>query len=452
LHLVKKKKRQPIAKSELKAICIDDFALKKGQRYGTIMIDADSRRVIDMIESREADDVASWLKGYPGVKFVSRDGSTTYANAIDEALPDAAQISDRFHLLQNLTKKAKVCFQRIFQGRIKIPMTSGANYIKHVMSVGTTREKILLIKRLKAEGRTNSEINAITGARLQTVKKYIEMDESLIPKDKQSTVRGREHEIAVQKTMARVNRVKELSNNGVSVYAIAKETGFTCNTVKIYLSDDFTPVTGNYGKKGKGKLSKYQETVLRMRAEGKTYKEIFDTIKAEGYTGTEDAIRGFISKERRIRADILKNTKDGEKTELIDKKWVLRLLYKPFKEVSALTKEQFSAILKEYPKATVIFKMVNRFKGLVSRRDINALSKWIEDALALDVEELVTFANSLKNDIAAVRNALLYDYSNGIAEGSVNKVKVIKRIMYGRCSFDLLKNKTLCLESYKRIN
>ena len=80
-------------------VCIDDFAIKKRESYGTIMVDIETHRVIDLIPSRECNDVVEWLKTYPNLKVVSRDGSITYRNAITKAHPEAVQVSDRFHLL-----------------------------------------------------------------------------------------------------------------------------------------------------------------------------------------------------------------------------------------------------------------------------------------------------------------------------------------------------------------
>ena len=117
----------------VKAVCIDDFALKKRQRYGTIMVDYESKRIIDMIESRETEDVAAWLSDYPNIEFVSRDGSQSYAAAITKGLPQAVQISDRFHLLQGICDRANKCFQRIFQGRITIPMTSESERQRQIL-------------------------------------------------------------------------------------------------------------------------------------------------------------------------------------------------------------------------------------------------------------------------------------------------------------------------------
>jgi transposase len=81
------------------------------------MADLDTHRVVDLIPSRETADVAVWLKEYPNLVLVSRDGSTTYANAISIAHPDAYQVSDKFHLIKNLIERATQYFQKIFKGR-----------------------------------------------------------------------------------------------------------------------------------------------------------------------------------------------------------------------------------------------------------------------------------------------------------------------------------------------
>ena len=71
------------------------------------------------------------------------------------------------------------------------------------------------------------------------------------------------------------------------------------------------------------------------------------------------------------------------------------------------------------------------------------LNKWIKDAKKINVKELNSFITLIESDIEAVKNAIKYDYSNGLTEGFNNKTKVIKRIMYGRCSFNLLRLKIL---------
>ena len=83
---------------------------------------------------------------------------------------------------------------------------------------------------------------------------------------------------------------------------------------------------------------------------------------------------------------------------------------------------------------------------------VEDLDSWISDAASLKIEEIDTYVNGLIADIEAVKNSIRYKYSNGLAEGSVNKIKLIKRIMYGRNSFNLLKAKILLGEYYYQIN
>lgn len=88
-------------------VCIDDFAFRKRYTYGTIMVDMETHRIIDLLSSREIDDVAEWLKSYPNIKVVSRDGSISYYSAIKKADENIQQVSDRFHLLKGFTDAAK---------------------------------------------------------------------------------------------------------------------------------------------------------------------------------------------------------------------------------------------------------------------------------------------------------------------------------------------------------
>jgi predicted transcriptional regulator len=354
------------------------------------------------------------------------------------------QVSDRFHLFKNLNDYATDALQKLFQGRIAIPITPGTQNIRYEVLIGTKTERIRLVKKLRGEGRNKGEISLLTGLSVPMVKKYIDIQECDIPKEKQ-TVRGREHEDAVRKLSERSDRVKELNKAGLSMTEITQKTGFTAAIVRIYLSADFSPVNAHYGKQREGKLQPFREDVLLWKAEGLTYREIHEGIREKGYSGTQDAIRGFISKERRIRSG-LQAAVIGDQVEFIDKKWLIRLLYKPIEDVKGISPMQLAAIFDSYPLAKSILDIVSEFKTLIKVKDPLSLLSWMEKALALGVAELETFINGLKQDIDAVINAITSDFSNGLVEGTVNKIKVIKRIMYGRCQFDLLRNKCLLLD------
>jgi predicted transcriptional regulator len=252
------------------------------------------------------------------------------------------------------------------------------------------------------------------------------------------------HKEAVEKLQRRVELVRSLHDEGLSVVEITAKTGFTHNTVSRYLADDFSPINAHYGKQREGKLEPFRDEVIRLRTDGMKFREIHEHITQKGYNGTQDALRGFIAKERRIRQDLI-STECGT-VELIDKKWLIRLLYQPLEKLKGITQAQFEAVLSTYPLYEQILSIVYGFKTVLEAKKPEALSTWIEQASALNLPELNAFIKGIKLDLEAVMNAIAYDYSNGLAEGKVNKIKVIKRIMYGRCRFPLLKNKCILLD------
>lgn len=412
------------------------------------MVDIETGIVVDLLESRDSEKVTEWLKTYPNIEVVSRDGSQAYASAIAKAFPNAIQVSDRFHILKNLTEAVVLHFNKLFKGRIVIPMTPETTAIKRtILEKPTMYDKVLLVKKLYKTGKTKTEIQSITGFRPETIKKYLLMRDEEIRNIKE-TVRGRQHNEAVEKVRKKMEWVKKLYEEGNSIYDICKITGYVSKTVKKYLDPNSTPVNGCYGKRLKGLLYDYRDEVIELRSKGMKYKEITNIIRKKGYTGTVDALRVFMSKEKRIQND-LKNKQSLNEIELVERKWLIKLLFKPLCDVKGITENQFNAIIKQYPQAGTLYDIVRTFKEIMFSKDSDSLFSWMEDAESLNIAEIKSFVNGLKNDFFAVKNAIELDYNNGLAEGSVNKLKVIKRIMYGRNNFDLLRNKILLLENRK---
>lgn len=95
---------------------VDDWAMKKGHRYGTILVDLEQRQVVDLLPNREADTLTAWLQDHPGIEIICRDRASDYAKAATTGAPQAVQIADRWHLLKNLGE----ALQRLLTGQTKV--------------------------------------------------------------------------------------------------------------------------------------------------------------------------------------------------------------------------------------------------------------------------------------------------------------------------------------------
>ena len=379
-------------------ICIDDFALKRRYRYGTVMVNIDTGQIIDMIESREKDEVVKWLVTYPNIQVVSRDGSQQYAAAIRQAHPDAIQVSDRFHIVQNLTDCAKQHIYKVVTSNFRIPTMEGG------VGVG--------------------------GGYWDDPQRFAGLD---LPE--------RLHVESTEKKREMAGNVRSLAAHGLSLGDIAKETGHSYRTVNKYLNPEFNPLSVHFGTNKPSKLKAYTDKIDAMLTERRTFKEIETSIRADGYVGAASTIRMYATRQRRIIKNA--NAEALANTELIERKWVTRLLYQPIEKVKGITEDQVERIVNEYPVIGLIYDIVKSFREMMFAKRVDELDAWIETAAYYGIDEIASFANGLSADLDAVKNAVRYEYNNGLAEGSINKIKLIKRVMYGRCSFRLLRSKIL---------
>lgn len=107
------------------AIGIDDFAFKKRDTYGTIIVDEETHKPVAVLDGRDGETLKNWLKQNQHVKTVTRDRASAYAKAVEEVLPDCMQIADRFHLHQNLLEAVKNVVNGTVPVEIKIPQDYG---------------------------------------------------------------------------------------------------------------------------------------------------------------------------------------------------------------------------------------------------------------------------------------------------------------------------------------
>ena len=346
------------------------------------MVDIDTHRVIDLLASREVEEVTGWLKSYPNLEVVSRDGSVSYKSAIEQAGRHIQQVSDRFHLLKGLTDAAKKFLQRLLSANFILP-TEASHY----------------------EGKPTGDY----------------WDKPV--KEDLPTVL---HNANAAKKKKTVEQVRELRRQGFNKGEIAEKAGISRVTVAKYLKEDFKPSSPYYNTAIPSKIKPYAKDIKGMLSEGKTFKQISAAIREKGYNGADSTIRMFATRERKIMKETAAQGVEGEK---IERKWLVSLLYRPIDEVSALSGEQLDRIIEEYPIIGQVYDTVSGFKQTLFGRKESELDKWLEETEALEIDELSSSVNGIKRDVDAVKNAIRLDYNNGLAEGSVNELKVVKRIM-----------------------
>ncbi len=411
------------------------------------MIDIETRKIVDILESRDYEEVKRWLRTFPNLELISRDGSIVYNKAIKDAHPKSIQVSDRFHILKNLTDYCKQYIKRIFKNKIEIGKLENINseeilHLKEKYKFKTKWDLILKVKELRDLKYKVNDIASILGMSNKTMIAYSKIsNEDKAKYDKIKNTEAKSSDISKSKECL-INNVKELSSKGKSMRKIAEEMLLDRKTVKKYLEYDGNWSHASRGVKKKSKLDNYKDLVKKMHIDGMSSKKIYLKIKTQGYTVSESLIRKFIT-------DFRSETIEGNEAvdiRYVERNVLINLLYKPIEKVETITLEELQILLDKYEKYKIIFNIVEEFKEILFGEDSTKLNTWITKSKALGIKELNSFITGITRDIMAVENAINYKYSNGLAEGKVNKIKVIKRIMYGRCNFETLKNRVLQIE------
>ena len=433
-----------IDKSKIEKICVDDFAIRKRFSYGTIMVDLETHRIIDIIPSRESSDVKRWLETFPNLKIVSRDGSLTYAAAITGAHPNAVQISDRFHLIKGLSEAVTRFIIRKFPSRLEISaVTVLTPEMQALYDTSNCAQRIKYAHRKRKEGLTIAEIALLLHSTVKTINRYLSISENEIPEDRKIS-RERQHQLAIEQKQKEVDETRELYKQGYSIEYIGKLMHHIPQTVKKYLDPSFSVVSVKYDNRIPGKLAPYENQVLELRSQGHTYEEIHNIISNAGYSGSVASLRMFMQKERAHAKSQCENTENQK--EYIQRRSLCQLVYKKLENIRNISNEQYETVIKEYPILGELYTLIKEFHRIMFSHKAEELETWISEAKVHDIQELQSFLEGTCKDIDAVKNGIIYPYNNGLAEGNVNKLKVIKRIMYGRNSFELLKSKILLYE------
>lgn len=397
---------------------VDDFAFQKGRVYGTILTDNETHAVIELLPDRAAETVAAWLQTHPGVEIVTRDRSTEYARGVSLGAPDAVQVADRWHILVNLREAL---------------------------------ERML--------GRLRPRLLALPAAAVQTTAPLISTDRDrgrgTLDQARQQTGRAQRY--------ARYADVKRLQADGRAIIQIARELSMSRQTVRKYMASAVFPEYPRPRQQA-SMLDPYV-TLLQAQWDAGCHgnQPLWEAIRTAGYSGSIRAVVQWT----RLRRCLLPGYQppsgrppareveqfavpavhaqphQQERTsgfpgsrQLV---WLLLLHTDQLDE----TEQQQRARMCTLSEVALARDLAQQFRLMVRDRKPEALSPWIQASQASGIGELKTFAEGLQREQAVIQAALEFPYSNGITEGHVHRLKMIKRTAYGRASFKLLRQRVL---------
>lgn len=382
-----------------KVLGVDDWAIRKGRTYGTILVDLEKKKPIELLPDRESETLEEWLKGHPGVEIISRDRSGSYALGAKNGAPTAHPVADRWHLLKNLT---------------------------------------MALKKMMEKYHSENRLVAIKIAEDQ----YLKLIEALPDKDKSEPPKTMKKGKLPSKYELQFKEVKKLQKQNLSQREISRRTGISRETISKYFKWEYYPekvkVIGR-----KSIVHPYSAYLKKRFEEGeKDYKALFEEIQNKSFTGSITALRNFLRNNNML---IPKKTPGTRKPQPIiySSRKLGYILGKKEEDLLEKEREYLNHLYQLCPLTKDASELALEFKTFLKNRAYNSLDDWIEKAKNSGPNALQNFAKGLINDYEAVKNAFKMEWSNGQVEGQVNRLKMIKRQMYGRAGFILLRKRVL---------
>jgi transposase len=389
----------------LRIIGVDDWAVRRGQTYGTLICDLERRCPVAMLQSRSAESLTAWLKDHPEIEVISRDRAGEYAKAATAGAPQAIQVADRWHLLRNATQ----ALQKVVE-----PMQREINAAITAAALSSSEQS-----------RTPENARAATTSLQQCT-----IDTSASPNG-----------ISAAKA-AKYEAVNELSSKGYSQRAIARLAGLSRKTVQRYLASETYPLRNTPSRSSR--INRYANQINGFLESGvDSAAEIYRQLADQGFTGSYYMVRRHLKKACRSVLSTGPNKK-RLRVELWSSRRTAWLMSTPTDELSSLDATRVNAILQACPEVKIAADLISQFTKILRERTKHGFHSWICAATTPHIPKAIrNFALSLVKDQAAVEASLELPWSNGQLEGQINRLKMIKRQMYGRANLKLLECRVL---------
>jgi transposase len=385
----------PTVSASPRVLGVDEFALRKGHRYGTLLVDVETRRPVDILDERSSASFAGWLAAHPGAKFICRDRAGCYADGGAQGAPDAVQVADRWHLWHNLGEAVERAVSR---------------HREHLLAA--------VAAQTSDSGTTAPEAAATpAGPRTGTI---------------------------ADRTRSRHADVHRMLADGRSFCEIAATLGLSRNTVRRFAraaSPDELLVHDGTGRRA-SILDEHAPYLHERWNSGCTNAALlWQEIRARGYQGSTRQVRGYLARFRGTTA-VPAAAPAPPKARAVTA-WIMT---RPDRLADA-GKASLDAILAASPELAAVTASVRNFAAIMNERRGRKLPEpWMATALATGEPALRSFVTGLRADQDAVTSGLTLPWSSGAVEGHVNRIKMLKRQMYGRASPGLLRRRVLLAE------
>lgn len=389
---------------------VDDFAFRRGVRYGTILVDLERRRPVDLLPDRKAATLAKWLAAHPGAAVVTRDRASAYAEGIRQGAPAAVQVADRWHLLKNLTEALEALLAREHRALQQATATPEPPPPQEAAGSPNT---------LKSQSPP-----AAAGRRLGRSRR--EVQDPIVRRERR---------------LARYEAVIEQFRQGMGVREIARQLQMSRTTVAKYVA------VGSFPERKvrvtlPTQVTPYAAYLERRWEEGcQNSVQLWRELQAQGFRGGQAAVYRFTCGWRRQRASSPQRSVPPLPAPRTVLWWLVG-------DPEQLTAEQVAYTTRLMDSCAAVGMAVDLARGffdLVRERKSERLSEWVKSAEKSGIIELAAFAKGVRRDWDAVLAGVSLPWSNGPVEGQVNRLKMIKRQMYGRGRFDLLRARVLPL-------
>jgi transposase len=401
-------------------LSVDDFALRKRHTYGTLLVDLERRQPLALLPDREAATVAQWLQAHPGVEVVVRDRAEAYAEAARLGAPAACQVADRFHLLQHLAEVLTDVFRghapqlaRIHAQGIAVPTPL------HDPADPATDSGLATVPLAPPPPPTRAA--ALAAAR--------------------RAQRGAHYE---QGWMSH--------RQGWTLDAMAEQVGRSRRTVPRDLQSPTFPERQPMYARDCSLLDPYKATLLAGWNSGcRNGAHLFRTIRRQGFRGQYGMVALYVRRMRqaqrlapgqRRRAQPLPTVTETPRRPLTPRRatW---LVLRPSARATAQEHQQLAQLTTQAPELTEAVALAQDFASLVRQRQPAQPGPWLARAAQSPLAPFRRFAKGLRADLAAVQAAVTRPWSQGPIEGQINRLKLLKRQMYGRSRLDLLARRFL---------